>query len=492
MLATDRLGAQPLTILGDCNVPPACATAATAGVCQSLANTNKAIANCSPPSAVGKCSQANLEVMQKNAARYLQELRAIISSCTAEPPQPRCTAVTATTFTSLYTFAGGADGQTPLAGLLRDKKGALYGTTFWGGTTNHGTVFRLTPPVGAQTQWNKAVLYSFGSGSDGDGPDSALTSDSGGALYGTTGTGGSATAMGPRVFELQPSGTTPWSETVIASFSNEGGNNYVWGPVIFGKGGALYGTTTGTTWAGTGGTDNGSVFELTFDPNTSQWKQTTIYTFAGGSDGFDPMYSLTADASGVLYGTTKNGGTGAGTVFKLTPSGANPPQWTKTTLYQFSSAYGAAAGPLTLDGSGALYGMRALGAEPTMGTPNAGVAFKLTPPGQGQTQWTETILHTFSGAGDGLAPGGALLLDKNGALYGTTWLGGAGSGIVFRLTPPTTLQGQWTETVLHSFTGGVDGGNPVGSLIADPCGALYGTANSGGVGNGTVFTLAFP
>jgi len=432
--------------------------------------------------------------MQKVSDRYLQELRGLIDSCTAGPPPgPRCPVVTATAFTPLHAFAGTADGQTPLAGLLLDKKGALYGTTIWGGTTNHGTVFRLAPPVGAQTQWIKAVLYSFGSGSDGDGPDSALTSDSAGTLYGTTATGGTATAAGPRVFELQPSGTTPWGETVIASFSNEGGNNYVWGPVILGKGGALYGTTTGIAWAGNGGTDNGSVFALTFDPNTSQWKQTTIYTFAGGSDGSDPMYALIADASGTLYGTTQLGGKGAGTAFKLTPPGPNQTTWNKTVLYEFPTDFGAPAGPLTLDGSGALYGMRALGVEPTMGTPNAGVAFKLTPPGQGQTQWTETILHKFAGAGDGLAPGGALLLDKNGALYGTTWLGGTGSGIVFRLKPPATPQAPWTETVLHSFTGGLDGASHHGSLVADPCGALYGTTDSGGVNNnGTVFKLAFP
>jgi len=489
MLAANRLAAQPFTIVGGCNDPAACKDAAVTKACQALAITNKDIANCKQPSAgVGNC---NLSVLQSYAQGYWQELQEAIASCTP-PPASRCPVVTATTFTLLHEFAGGADGQAPLAGLLLDNKGALYGTTIFGGT-GHGTVFRLTPPAGAQTQWSKTALYSFAGTNDGAGPISALTSDAGGKLYGTTGSGGSVgPVFGPRVFQLQPSATVPWGETVIASFSNEGGNNTVWGPVIFGKGGALYGVTTGTTFGATG-TDNGSVFELAFDPNMSQWKQTTIYTFTGGSDGFDPVYSLTADTSGALYGTTQMGGTGAGTVFKLTPPGPNQTQWNKTTLYQFNSSYGAPVGPLTLDGSGALYGMRALGVEPTMGTPNVGVAFKLTPPGPGQTLWTETILHQFSGAGDGLAPDGALLLDKNGALYGTTWLGGTtGNGIVFRLTPPATVQAPWTETVLHSFTGGLDGSNPLGSLIADPCGALYGTTNTGGLGYGTVFKLAFP
>lgn len=132
---------------------------------------------------------------------------------------------------------------------------------------------------------------------------------------------------------------------------------------------------------------------------------------------------------------------------------------------------------MVLDAKGALYG--------TTAGANFGTVFKFDPATD-----TPTTLHAFSGA-DGKAPYAGLVFDKNGALYGTTLAGGAyNSGTVFKLTPPAVGKTAWTETVLHSFTGGADGANPMAALVFGPDGALYGTAAGGGLGKkGTVFRL---
>src|SRR5262249_47802454 len=108
--------------------------------------------------------------------------------------------------------------------------------------------------------------------------------------------------------------------------------------------------------------------------------------------------------------------------------------------------------------------------------------------------WTESVLYSFTFAGlDGAFPDAGLIADASGALYGTTESGGAANlGTVFKLTPPTTSGGDWTESVLHSFTA-TDGANPVGGLIADASGALFGTTENGGdAASGTVFKLTLP
>jgi uncharacterized repeat protein (TIGR03803 family) len=150
-----------------------------------------------------------------------------------------------------------------------------------------------------------------------------------------------------------------------------------------------------------------------------------------------------------------------------------------TTLHTFTGSDGAIpiAGLIT-DGSGALYGTTASG-----GTGNSGVVFKLEPPPSTGGTWLGSVLYNFTGGNDGAAPGGSLLADASGALYGTTGGGGTGAstglaGTVFKLTPPTA-GGTWTETVLWNFTGAVDGGLPALGLI-DASGALYGVTGAGG------------
>ena len=145
-----------------------------------------------------------------------------------------------------------------------------------------------------------------------------------------------------------------------------------------------------------------------------------------------------------------------------------------TILYTFQGRADGAypQGALISDTEGALYG--------TM----SGGVFQLKPPASGQTAWTETVLATI------YSPQGSLVFDQRGSLYGVT---GEGYGTIFQLSPPVNGQPPWTPTMLWSFNGGVDGGNPQGSLVFDTWGALYGVTSQGGVANaGTVFKLTPP
>ena len=361
----------------------------------------------------------------------------------------------APTETVLHSFSG-SDGAQPIAGLLADGNGNLYGTTAKGGASGNGVVFKLAPG-GTYT-----VLYSFTGGSAGRFPQAGLIADSSGNLYGTTQFGG---AMGNGVvFKLAPGGT----ETVLYSFCHLPGctdGAYPQAGLIADSSGNLFGTTP------YGGTSNdGVVFKL-----TSGGTYTVLYSFSGGGDGAFPGAPLIADGSGNLYGTTAAGGaSNDGVVFKLTPGG------TETVLHSFTGSDGA--GPfagLISDSNGNLYGTTAAG-----GAPGYGVVFKLTPGG------TYTVLYSFTGGSDGANPAFGLTADNSGNLYGTTPSGGAsgcgasGCGVVFKLTSGGT------ETVLYTFTGLGDGAFPGSGLTADSSGDLFGTTFAGGAsGNGTVFEL---
>jgi uncharacterized repeat protein (TIGR03803 family) len=215
-----------------------------------------------------------------------------------------------------------------------------------------------------------------------------------------------------------------------------------------------------------------------------------LYSFRGGSDGSSPQGALVADKAGNLYGTTAEGGSsncvsGCGIVFQLSPPATSGGSWTETVLYGFlGGTDGAAPGSdLIFDAAGNLYGT-------TMGGGDAssdGTVFQLTPPSQGGP-WTETVLYRFAGGADGKAPLSGLVFDKVGNLYGTTLFGGTTSaGIAYQLMPPSTLGGNWTEAVIHTFGHGNDGLDPEAGLILDNSGAVYGTTITG-----TVFKLTPP
>jgi uncharacterized repeat protein (TIGR03803 family) len=225
------------------------------------------------------------------------------------------------------------------------------------------------------------------------------------------------------------------------------------------------------------------------------------------ADGLYPSSGVIRDIHGNVYGTTLEGGntagpagteTAGGAVFELSFGQTAP--WPEALLYTFEilpSGYLATPGPLIFDGAGNLYGTTFNGANgnPATNPSGSGVVFELSLTEDGT--WTETVLYSFNG-GDGMNPGGALIFDGAGNLYGTTSGGGANSGnyinpspggTVFELSPVSG--GGWTEKVLYSFgASATDGNSPLSGLIFDASGNLYGTTSSGGAhGSGTVFEL---
>jgi uncharacterized repeat protein (TIGR03803 family) len=255
--------------------------------------------------------------------------------------------------TVLYTFTGGADGGNPDAGVIADSAGNLYGTTYNGGTSGAGVVFKLDA-AGQET-----VLYTFTGGADGGYPNAAVIRDSTGNLYGTTVGGG--TAGWGVVYKLDTAG----EETALYTFTGgaDGGNPYA--GVIRDSAGNLYGTTFSR-----GTLDHGVVYKL-----DTAGHEKVLYTFTGGADGAQPFAGVIRDSSDNLYGTTYSGGTaGAGGVYKLDTAGHEK-------AYGFPGAAGGDglfAGVIR-DSAGNLYGTTTLG-----GSAGAGVMFKLDAAGQGR------------------------------------------------------------------------------------------------------------
>jgi uncharacterized protein YceK len=207
--------------------------------------------------------------------------------------------------------------------------------------------------------------------------------------------------------------------------------------------------------------------------------------------------------------TFQGGANEFGAVFKLTPPGTGQTAWTEQTLWSFTggSDGGNPEQPdsLIMDESGALFGTAYTGGlnNAFCGADGCGVVFKLIPPAEGQTAWTEQTLWSFTGGTDGAYPINGVIRDRTGALYGMTNGGGnpvcvpfqafdSGCGVVFKLTPPSRGQTTWRETTLWAFSGSPsDGSNPWGGLLADERGTLYGTTAAGGdatcVKNGVVY-----
>jgi uncharacterized repeat protein (TIGR03803 family) len=389
--------------------------------------------------------------------------------------------------TVLYNFEGRADGSNPMAPLVADKSGALYGTSSGLNGRNKfhmGSVFKLTPPAAGQTKWGYTLIWEFRRGThDGAVPMGGVVFDSSGALYGTTEGGG--TTNGGIVFKLTPpaAGQTAWTETILANLT--GGT--VAG-VLPRPDGALYGVTTG------GGNGAGTVFRLS-PPAQGQtkWRYTRIHAFQDGIDGMGPRAALIADSSGALYGTTSQGGAAnAGTVFKLTPPANGQTAWTRTVLHAFQHGTDGAApvASVTLGKNGVLYGTTELEGNPACTIDiGCGTVFSLTPPSDGGTAWVETVLHSFNGP-DGAYPTASVIIRPDGKLLSITAEGGAADdGVAFQLTPPVTGQTNWSGKLLHIFTGGKDGGAPLAGLLLRH-GTYFGTTERGGkIGYGTVFAL---
>jgi uncharacterized repeat protein (TIGR03803 family) len=385
------------------------------------------------------------------AARVLATL--LMTAVVATP------SMQAQTFRALYSF-NSTDGGYPLASMIRDSSGNLYGTADFGGNTSCpsgcGVVFKL------DKSHKLTVLHKFaGPPNDGAYPQSALLRDAAGNLYGVTvddGTAGFGT-----VYKVDTSGT----ETVLYSFTGGSDGEYPLGNLVRDENGNFYSTTSGL-----GTSSGGTIFKL-----DAAGKLTTLYTFTFGTSGYQPMGNLVRDAAGNLYGTCYYGGTLYGTVYKLDTSG------TLTVLHTFDGADGQnPVGGLIADAAGNLYGTTDQGGQPPYGT-----VFQIV-----ETTGAFQILHTFDGGLlEGGRPDAQLARDVAGNLYGANTAGGggchrSGCGTIWKLDTSDHL------TVLTNFGKGNQGKIPRGGVVLDKAGNLYGTTSLNGghcLYCGTVFKI---
>jgi len=347
----------------------------------------------------------------------------------------------------------------PTGTLVQGPDGGLYGVAPGGGLYGYGAVYRVDPSTG-----QFGLLHSFGAGAS-----SAAASVDGanpfvGLIVGPDGSlYGTSQQAGPAlngtVFRLTLTGEL----TTLVAFDYVGGAPFMPnGPVSLGPDGNFYGTTDG---GGTGGA--GTVFKL-----TPSGALTVLHSFpSDGSEGVDLRGSMLATADGSVYGTTSLGGAhpsfGTGTVFKIAPDG------TFTTLHYFPYSASDTLPGLTVGPDGNFYGV----------SQTENFAYSITPDG------VYTVLHQFRcscGTPDGFLPAGPLTLASDGNFYGITSLGGTSNeGTIFRMTPRGVV------TPMHSFTDD-DGGAPTGGIIEGADGYLYG-ATSGAFGRKpTVYRFALP
>jgi uncharacterized repeat protein (TIGR03803 family) len=346
----------------------------------------------------------------------------------------------------LYAFQGGNDGADPYAEVTLDSAGNLYGTTLQGGGSSNcpaacGIVFKLTK--GSNGAWGETILHAFqGAPTDGWGPEGKLILDSQGNLYGTTFYGG----VGPCylgagcgiIFELSPTASGPWTETLLYAFTGTTDGGTPEGSLVMDEDGNFFGTTSGAS--------AGTVFELS--PSAAGWTLATLFTFDGSRNsatGSYPEGGVVRDGAGNLYGTTSCGG------LKLIPTGWSPCR----------------------------YGF--------------GTVFALYPPNNGGA-WQEQVLMKFAGTKNASYPMSGLIIGLDGTLWGTTYYGGAsqgvGGGTTFGIVPND--DGTWSERIVARFPGLVVGGGDTAyaGVVQDSVGHLYGTTWGGGkYSSGTVYEV---
>jgi uncharacterized repeat protein (TIGR03803 family) len=378
---------------------------------------------------------------------------------------------------TLHSFKD-ATGNGPSNGVIFDAAANLYGTAFQGGSKacnnfefGCGVVFEMSPK--ANGTWSYNVIYEFTGGADGLHPSTQLVFDAAGNLYGAThGPVDSRTSYGT-VYELSPNGDGTWKFSLLYTFpGGNGGGQPDW--LVIDGSGNLYGT------AQEGGSyGQGIAFELS--PSASGiWKFSLVHTFTGCQDGGLP-WGLAFDAKGNLYGTSLDGGLKCspsigGTIFELIPNSGGG--WHESVLDSFDDGpSGGSPGSLIFDTAGNLYGVSSEG-----GKNGCGVVFKLTPGSNGK--WSETVLHNFNGQ-NGYYPQ-SLVFGSGGQLYGSTQHSHVDFGLVFEMAN----QAGAPENIVYQFTGGTDGYEPLGPIILDQAGNIYGTTGNGGAyGMGAVFEI---
>jgi uncharacterized repeat protein (TIGR03803 family) len=356
------------------------------------------------------------------------------------------------------------------AGLTKDAAGRLYGTTISGGAYNNGAVFRLTPPASGSGPWTEEILHSF-SVSDGASPVAGVLLGPSGEVYGVAGAGGNGTGGAGVVFRLdeQQSG---WAYTPLHVFTGQPDGAYPIGAPVFGPGGLIYGVTE------QGGVENGgAVFSVSPLGDTTQYA--VIHSFGAPNTGvpYFPYEGLTS-AGQTLFGTTYFGPKATAFALTLQQSG----KWSETDIHDFGGVgdFTAPTGILLAGQGGEIYGCA------SGGPLGAGGVYSLQRPASSGAPWTETILDSFRNApGDPYSLAGyegcGITFGPAGLLYGTTVLGGTNSqGTFFKLTPPADGS-TWALSVLYSFTSTEPkGSNPVGAPVRNGNRYYGGTENTTG------------
>jgi hypothetical protein len=417
----------------------------------------------------------------------------------------------------LYSFQGGTDGATPAGGVVFDKQGNLYGATQQGGGSNCspmaacGTVYQLAPPAKQGDPWTETVLHVFRGKqyNDGEFPSGGVIADAAGNIYGTTAYGGTGDCvlLGIKggcgtVFELSPPQTNggKWTYAILYSFATAKQGYVPWGDLVFDSAGNLYGATY--FGGGKGTTCDafykycGAIFELS-PPKTKggKWTEQILHSFAGGTDGANPTGGLVLNYAGAIFGTTSAGGStdcqgpGCGTAFELEPPAKTDGTWKENILHVFTGGDDGAGpnGGLIFDSKGALYGTAGGG-----GTQGLGVVFQLKAKPSGR--WVESVLHDFTDNAQGRGPGGPVVLNSAGDLYGTAFAGPYSRGVVFRLSE--SGGGDWAFSDIYGFSGPPDGSYPSAPLTFDKNRNLYSTTEGGGTGQvcqggcGTVYEVS--
>lgn len=350
------------------------------------------------------------------------------------------------TETIVHQFAQISDGHEPVYGLASDSSGNLYGVTNQGGSANQGALFELSP------DGNGSMAYNFLDSLGGD--PTFITADDQGNLYIVL------TSAGGGTLELSKGTNGSWF------VSNDSG---------------IYSTMVVPD--GAGNVYEPGFFEL--QAADDQWLYQSLLSLPENN-------AILKDKNGDFYGTTLYDGLGYGSVIKL-HNGENG--WVETILHYFqagASDGGSPTGPLTFGPKGNIYG------TVQEGLLGWGGVYEVT--NSGELTW----LYAFTGAADGSIPSNGVVFDKQGNLYGTAQGGNfsgqycgypIGCGVVYKLTPPSGNQGgPWTESVPYTFSGGVDGFIPVGPLVLDDAGDVYGVTKAGGngygiTGDGVIFEL---
>jgi uncharacterized repeat protein (TIGR03803 family) len=321
----------------------------------------------------------------------------------------------------LYSFTGGADGGEPYKGVSIDGQGNLYGTAVTGGSGSCeggcGVVYKLTNTGGT---WTQTVIHAFTGGADGSGPGARVTVDQNGNLYGMTPTGGTY-GVGT-IYKLHPHAGN-WALQVIHTFTGGAdGSSGSAGRMLLNHG-RLYGAVTAGGLYGAG-----VVFKLT-PTAVGEWNFTTLYSFRGQPDGSFPYGALLQAPGDKFYGTTYYGGAnGIGAVYELAPRPTG--EWNERIIYSFQNGSdgNSPISNLVHDAAGNLFGTTSEGGSGT------GTIFKLSPVGGGH--WTESVVHAFEGSPDGGFSYNGMVVDQSGNFYGATVHGGTSDdGCVYQFTP---------------------------------------------------------